>query len=518
MAYYLFLSVTMSYKKDKILFWLEYYSIHFGIAKALSEKYNCELYALVSSSPKQKSFFDNQKLVKFKKIWFVRDHVNLKNHQPNLDKLKFLENKFSIQLGKIIYGDRLFYKFNKYHLFTDYEIFSIIEQELEFYEHVLNEIKPDYVVMRAPEFQDIELFYELCKAKKIPILVLSSMKFGMRWIISSKPYPTIQFDKSADNLEIKSFDILRNNVEQYSKLYRNIFSSKGKTRSKPSQKFNALKLVFSTFNSSNINSYRDVGKTPWKILSSSIYSWFMAFYRKSYLNKNAQISLPLNRPYVYFPLHMEPDVSTLRIADFYEDQINIIKNIVQSLPIEMTLFVKEHPSMWLTGWRNTKFYRDILKLPNVQLIHPSVSSENLITNSSLVITIAGTTALEATFYGKPVIVFSDINCSSLSSVSKINNLEDLPIIIRKCLDLKVDLVELNHFVDKVEKSTFICDVENLNVSASNFFGVGGMLTMNEISESQMKEFLEEYKNDFDILATEHIKKIELIKQNDNNYI
>jgi len=84
--------------------------------------------------------------------------------------------------------------------------------------------------------------------------------------------------------------------------------------------------------------------------------------------------------------------------------------------------------------------------------------------------------------------------------------------------LKVDLVELNHFVDKVEKSTFICDIENLNVSASNLFGVGGMLTMNEIFESQMKGFLEEYKNDFDILATEHIKKIELIKQNDNNYI
>lgn len=518
MACNLLLSVTMSYKKDKILFWLEHYSIHFGIAKTLSEKYDCELYALISSSPKQKSFFDNQKLVKFKKFWFVRDNVILKNYQPNLDKLKFLENKFSIQLGKIIYADRLFYKFNKYYSFTDNEILSIIEQELEFYEKVLNEIKPDYVVMRAPEFQDIELFYELCKAKKIPILVLSSMKFGTRWIISSKPYPTIQFDKSADNIEIKNFDILRKNVEQYLKIYRNIFSPNGKTYSKPSQKFNALKLVFSTFNSSNINSYRDIGKTPWKILSSTIYSWFMAFYRKSYLNKNAQISLPLNHPYVYFPLHMEPDVSTLKIANFYEDQINTIKNIAQSLPIEMTLLVKEHPSMRLIGWRNTKFYRDIRKLPNVKLIHPSIPGEIIIINSSLVITIAGTTALEATCYGKPVIVFSDINCSTLSSVSKINNLEDLPIIIRKCLDLKVDLIELNHFVYKVEKSTFICDVENLNVSASNLFGVGGMLTMNKISESQMKGFLEEYKNDFDILATEHIKKIQLIKQNDNSYI
>lgn len=508
--------MTINYKNDKILFWLENYSIHFGIAKALSEKYDCELYALISSSPKQKKFFYNQKLIKFKKIWFVREYVNLKNYQPNLEKLKLLENKFSIPLGKIIYGDRLFYKYNKYYSFTDKEIFSIIEQELEFYNQVLDEIKPKYVILRAPEFQDIELFYEICKAKKIHTLVLSTMKLGARWIISSKPYPTIQFTKSDDKIEIKSFDVLRKEVEQYSKLYESIFSSEGKMKVTTFQKFNALKLLFSTFNSLNINSYRDVGKTPWKIFMMVVSSSILSFYRKLYLNKNAKISLPLNHPYVYYPLHMEPDVSTLRIADFYEDQISVIKNIAQSLPIGMILLVKEHPSMRLVGWRNTNFYKQILKLPNVQLIHPSISSENLIKNSALIITIAGTTALEAAFYKKSVIVFSDINCSTLSSVFKINNLADLPIIIKNALDSKVDLVELNYFMQKVEKSTFICNVEELNALSAVLFGVGGMLNMNEISESKMKSFLEKYKSAFDILAIEHIKKIELIKQNNNN--
>ena len=160
-------------KKDKILFWLENYSIHFGIAKALQEKHDCELYALISCSPKQKEFFELQKLVKFKKKWFARDYVNLKNHEPNIGKLQSLENSLNIPLSKIIYGDRLFYKFNKYYSFTDKEILSIIEQELNFYNEILDEISPDYVIMRAPEFQDIELFYEVCKSKKIPVLVLS---------------------------------------------------------------------------------------------------------------------------------------------------------------------------------------------------------------------------------------------------------------------------------------------------------------------------------------------------------
>ena len=199
------------------------------------------------------------------------------------------------------------------------------------------------------------------------------------------------------------------------------------------------------------------------------------------------------------------------VLDFYSDQIAVIKNIAQSLPIEMKLFVKEHPSMWAVGWRDTDFYKQICKLPNVTLIHPSVPGELMIQKSSFVITIAGTAALEATFYEKPVIIFSDINCSTLSSVFKINDLKDLPKIIKKCLNSKVDLIELNHFFHQVEKSTFICDVENLFVESSNFFGMGGMLNMNKISESDMIWFLKEYENDFDILATEHIRQMKFPK-------
>ena len=439
----------MNQPKDKILFWLENYSIHFGIAKILTEKYDCDSYALVSCSPKQKKFFETQKLVNFKKIWYVRDYVDLKNHEPDLEKIKFLEKKFSILLSRIIYGDRLFYKYNKYYSFTDKEILSIIEQELEFYNQVLDEIKPDYVILRAPEFQDIELFYKVCKAKKINTLVLSTMKFGSRWIIASKPYPVIEFSQENNSIKIKSFEILRKKVDEYSKLYKSIFSSTGKLRVTNSQKISALKLLFSTFSSSNINSYHDVGKTPWKIFVKTISTSVKGSYRKWFLGKNTIISLPLNSPYVYFPLHAEPDVSILRVGDFYEDQFSVIKNISQSLPVEMNLLVKEHPAMWLVGWRSTEFYKKISRLPKVQLIHPSVSNESLLQNASLVITIAGTVALEATFYEKPCIVFSDINCSSISSILKINNLSDLPQLIRKALDSKVDLVELNHYVNEI---------------------------------------------------------------------
>ena len=94
----------MNDKKDKILFWIESFQIHFGIAKALIEKYDCESYGLLVSSLKQKSFFDNQKLIKFKKSWYLRDYVDLKNHKYDIEKLKFFENKFSC-FFKFVYND-----------------------------------------------------------------------------------------------------------------------------------------------------------------------------------------------------------------------------------------------------------------------------------------------------------------------------------------------------------------------------------------------------------------------------
>ena len=43
----------MNQPKDKILFWIESFQIHFGIAKTLIEKYDCEPYGLLVASPNQ---------------------------------------------------------------------------------------------------------------------------------------------------------------------------------------------------------------------------------------------------------------------------------------------------------------------------------------------------------------------------------------------------------------------------------------------------------------------------------
>ena len=497
----------MDKKKDKILFWVETVDLTFGIAKSLIEKYDCDPYALMAYSPKQKSFFDNQKLVKFTKSWNLRDYVNQKNHKSDIEKLKTLEEKFSLSLKKIIYGDRFFYKYNHYRQFTDEEIFGIIEQELNFYVQILDEINPDYVIMRVPEYQDIELFYEICKSKKIKVIILSSVRLGSRWRVSEEINPVISLENREKDLKIKTFGELREIGKGYTNVRKRVFPLE---KSNFSQKFTLLFSLFSIFHNSNINNYRDFGKTPLTTILSRMKILINSFQKLRFLNKNTVKTYSSDLSFAYFPLHYEPERTILREGEYYSDQVSLIKNISQSLPINIDLLVKEHPEMKSFGWRDLKFYKDILEMPNVKLIHPSVSNEKLIQNSKMIFTIAGTTCIDALFYEKPSIALTEVNCSSLSCIFVPKNLNELPSLIKKCLNSKVDLIELNHYVNNVEKNTFDCNAFFLATMIAQLLGHGGFVDNAPINEETMKSFLEENKHDFDILAIEHIKVIESI--------
>jgi len=497
----------MNEKKDKILFWIETVDLTFGIAKSLIEKYDCDPYALIAHSPKQKSFFNNQKLVKFTKSWNIRDYVDQKNHKPNMEKLKFFEEKFSLPLQKIIYGDRFFYKYNHYYRFTDEEILAIIEQELNFYERILDEINPDYVIMRVPEYQDIELFHEICKSKKIKVLILSPARLGRRWRVSEEINPVISLENREKDLTIKTFRELREIGKGYTDIRKHVFPLQ---KSNFSQKFTLLFSLFSIFHNSNINNYRDYGKTPLTTIFHRMKLLMDSSLKLRFLDKNAIKIYSLDSPFAYFPLHYEPERTILRDGEYFSNQVSLIKNISQSLPVNMNLLVKEHPEMKSFGWRDLKFYKEILEMPKVKLIHPSVSNEKLIQNSKMIVTIAGTTCIDALFYEKPSVVLTKINCSSLSCIFIPENLSELPSLIKKCLNSKVDLIELNHYVNNLKKNTFDCDVFFLGTMISKLLGHGGFVDNAPIIEETMKSFLEENKHDFDILAIEHIKVIESI--------
>jgi capsule polysaccharide export protein KpsC/LpsZ len=117
----------------------------------------------------------------------------------------------------------------------------------------------------------------------------------------------------------------------------------------------------------------------------------------------------------------------------YMDLPKVIQDISKSLPVNYKLYVKEHPSLYKYKVRPHSYYREINDLPNTVLIHPDVSSHELIQNAEITTTVTGTAGLEALIYKKPVITFGEPHYHQLSQVYNAGDAKELANIIQNIL-------------------------------------------------------------------------------------
>jgi hypothetical protein len=110
---------------------------------------------------------------------------------------------------------------------------------------------------------------------------------------------------------------------------------------------------------------------------------------------------PLNRPYVYFPLHMVDDYKLKRVIPHCANQIALIEQVARALPHGYDLVVKEHPMS--IGRNRMRMLRALKAMRNVRLVEPHTGSQGLIAGSEGVAVISSTIGLEALVHGKPVL-------------------------------------------------------------------------------------------------------------------
>ena len=110
--------------------------------------------------------------------------------------------------------------------------------------------------------------------------------------------------------------------------------------------------------------------------------------------------------YVFFPLHFQPEMTTLVCAPYCLNQVSVIEDIAKSLPAGIRLVVKEHHAS--VGRRPLQDYREIKKNWNVILVRPQENALELIKASKAVITINSTVGLEGLLLGRPVITLARV--------------------------------------------------------------------------------------------------------------
>ena len=181
--------------KPKLIFWIDMSMFYFGLAKSLQKMFDCDLFTVIECTDKPKKFFVEQKIVNFKKSWFYHDYIKDINQKPDLEYLKSIEKKYGINLWLIAFNDRMFNYMNEFYDFTTNQIFSILEQECKFFEKILNETKPDFMLIKTTDWHQTHLFYELCKARGITVLMLVPTRFGNRLVISENINKLDDFEK-----------------------------------------------------------------------------------------------------------------------------------------------------------------------------------------------------------------------------------------------------------------------------------------------------------------------------------
>lgn len=503
---------------DKILFWLSEELIHFFLANSLQEKLKADFFAIVEGHEGIKKFLEKQDLVKFQNKWYLYDYVKKTDEKPDMVYLKSFEDKYHINIWEIAYSERVFYsEFNKYYEFSSDEILQIIEQHCKLYEHVLQTVNPNYLIINIITRLPTYLMYKLCKANDIEVLTLEYARLGYRSLISNEidrvdGLENFSIDKTTSH---RNFEDLRNYLKKYKPGVG--FESRPEKKT-PSQKklSSLLSFLFYPKDEKFKNRYHNYGKSKLNILSkgtTKILS-LKRSYREKEISKISKKNIDNNTPYVYYPLHSEPERELLIFAPFFSNQLTVIQNIAKSIPIGYKLYVKDHPIMKEVGWRNVDFYKQIAKLPNVELLDPFVKNEEIIKNSSLVISVAGTPALEAGFYEKPAIVLSNIDYSILPSVFRLEKLDDFPQLIRKALNHKVDSIPLDNYVKLIEDNTCAFDKFAYLKEFNTRFQYEGFLKEVEITKEKINDFLHDFKPIFDNLAEEHLKKLVRHKNKD----
>ena len=497
---------------NKILVWIDLGLIQFGIAKYLQKIYDCDLYAVYDFNHHIKKSFLNQKLINFKQVWYYWDHVLNIKQKPDVEYLNSFEQKYDINLWSVTSSDRVFNKDNKFHIFSSDEILKILELECKFFENVLELSKPDFFMTTVTDQRRSNLLERMCKSKGIRVLMLETSRLGFRSTISEEANEIDYFESIQSTNNKITFSELRENIKKYDRYVQAKTLSKGKFDFSMWEKIkSSLYWMVNTFDKEYRMGYDHFGMTRFNVITDRLSSAIKRSYRGSYIDKTLVRKIK-NEKFVYYSLSVEPERTLSISAPFYMNQLEVIRNIARSIPVDFKLYVKEHYGMKYRHWRPLSYYKTIMDLPNVTLIHPSLSNEELIKNCSIVFTVTGTAGLEAAYYGKPSVVFGHTSYDSLPSVHKIEHLEDLPQLIRTCLGEKVNSSDVANLVKIIENVSFDFDIVDMYNKIADRFHTGGFLVSNKISMDFLDSFLEENKTTFEILAKEHVKKI---KQHDS---
>lgn len=154
---------------------------------------------------------------------------------------------------------------------------------------------------------------------------------------------------------------------------------------------------------------------------------------RSVVLKRFYSNVPKGKPFLFAPLHYQPEAAIDVLAPEYTDQYKWIEELSENIKSKYTLVVKEHPSM--IGFRDAAFYKNLSGLQNVVLVDHRTPSIELIKKSVAVVTLTSTVGYEAIILDRPVFTFGNVFYNECDYVVQLSAEENISELIEKTISV-----------------------------------------------------------------------------------
>lgn len=221
------------------------------------------------------------------------------------------------------------------------------------------------------------------------------------------------------------------------------------------------KLIKITFTSLQL--LNDISSSVLNYLSNFKHRYSNYRVAKKKLMSMLDKETHLNQKYIYFPLHMQPELTTSTLGGIYVDQLLAIEKLSMLIPDDWLIYVKENPAQ-TELMRGNWFFERLRLIKNVKVISPEFNTYSLLEKCIFVATITGTAGWEAISGGKNVLIFGNAWYKSLPGVFLYNenfNIKDILDFKIKHNDLERDLnILMQKTADGVIDQDYTILIEN----------------------------------------------------------
>lgn len=153
----------------------------------------------------------------------------------------------------------------------------------------------------------------------------------------------------------------------------------------------------------------------------------------------------------YFPLHLQPELTTSAIGGIFQDQLYALECLRKLLDDEWIIIVKDNPKQ-TTFQRDELFFRRLAAIPGIYLADRLFPSVEIIARAALTATITGTAGWEAVKGGGKCLVFGQAWYAGLDNCLVYDG-SDTPESVRQFLDKPVPFPHIQSSFDALMAKT-----------------------------------------------------------------